>query len=175
MNKLDENFINKDSTLTRAIEILNIMYPNNSRVTCALSFEYIDEKEGARWLYDSYVRFEDIDDKIYLDPKYDSDYEYINNLDRMPPHYFVIPYNYFSMSDDEIRNDYKKRKEIAEKKRYEKQIEDNFKGCRISKSIPINYIKFWGSENKFDEIINKLIDDWNNYKFEISDWDNYNF
>jgi len=62
MNKLDENFINKDSTLTRAIEILNIMYPNNSRVTCALSFEYIDEKKGDCWLYDSYVRFEDIDD-----------------------------------------------------------------------------------------------------------------
>ncbi len=165
--------INEDSTLIRAIEILKVMYPNNSDVTNAISFKPVEERD--HWLYDIYNYFEDITNKIYLEPEYTSEYIWLNNLDRMPPHYFIIPYNYFSMSDDEIRNDYKKRKEIAERKRYEKRIEDNFDECRILKSIPINYIKFWGIENKYDEIINTLINDWNNYNFEIRDWDNYNF
>ena len=160
----------KDSTLTRAIEILKVMYPNNSNVTCALSFEYIDEK-NAHWLYDFEDYFEDIDKKVYLDPKYDSDYVWKNNLDHKPPHYFVIPYNYFSMSDDEIRSDYKERKERAGRKRYEKQIEGNFDRCRALESIPISYIKAWGTKNKCDEIINTLVNDWNNYNFEIRDWE----
>ncbi len=162
MNKLNENFINKDFVLTRAVEILKVMYSNNSDVTCALSFEYIDGKKAAHWLYDFYDYFEDIDNKIYLKPKYDSNYIWKNGLDRTPSYYFVVPYNYFSMSDDEIKSDYKARKEIAKRKRYEEKNKDNFNKCRTLNSIPIDYIKLWGTENKFDEIINTLINDWNN-------------
>ena len=67
------------------------------------------------------------------------------------------------MSDTEIKNDYKERKEIVKRKRYEEKIEDNFNKCKTLNSVPINYIKLWGTENKFDEIINTLINDWNNY------------
>lgn len=163
MNKLNENFTNKDSVLIRAVEILKVMYPNNSDVTCALSFEYVDGKKATHWLYDFYNYFEDIDNKIYLEPKYDSDYIWKNGLEHTPSYYFVIPYNYFSMSDDEIRNDYNERKEIVKRKRDKEKIEDNINKCKTLNSIPIDYIKCWGTENKFNEVVNTLINDWNNY------------
>lgn len=164
MNKLDENFMNKDSTLTRAIEILKVMYPNNSDITNAVSFKHVKEKDP--WLYGIYNYFEDITDKIYLEPEYTSEYIWLNNLDHRPTYCFVIPCKYFSMSDDEIVKDYKERVEITNKKQYKKRLKNNFTKCKNLNSIPINYIKLWGNENKCDEIINTLINDWNNYTFE---------
>lgn len=165
--------INEDSTLIRAIDILKVMYPNNSDVTSAISFKCVEERDY--WLYDIYNYFEDITNKIYLEPEYTSEYVWLNNLDRVPTRCFVIPYKYFSMFDNEIINDYKERVEITNKKQYEKRLKNNFIECKNLNSIPINYIKLWGNENKCDEIINTLINDWNNYNFEIRDWDNYNF
>ena len=161
MNELDKNY-----TLTRAIEILKVMYPNNSNVTNAISFKSVEEKDC--WLYDFYNYFEDINNKIYLEPEYTSEYIWLNNLDRQPTRYFVIPYTYFSMSDDEIKNDYKERVEKIEKKLHKKRIKKDFMKCKDLNSIPISYIKLWGSENKCDEIIDTLINDWNNYTFDTN-------
>ena len=161
MNELDKNY-----TLTRAIEILKVMYPNNSDITNAISFKNVGEKDYR--LYGFYNYFEDINNKIYLEPEYTSEYIWLNNLDRQPTRYFVIPCTYFSMSDDEIKNDYKERVEKIEKKQHKKRIKEDFMKCKDLNSIPINYIKLWGNENKCDEIIDTLINDWNNYTFDIN-------
>ena len=103
---------NEADVISRAIEILKVMYPNNSRVTSALSFER-DKEKSDDFLYDIYNYFKDVDvtDKIYLYPRYTSRYACENYLDDNFERYFVIPYEYFSMSDEEIVKDYKERKE----------------------------------------------------------------